>query len=105
MRRRFESWRDLLAGLLLAGALGAVSGCGPRMVVARGAPPAEQIENPGPPPHARAVWIPGHWAWRRGHYAWVGGHWEKKPRGNAWVPGHWRETPRGWEWVEGHWRR
>ena len=28
-----------------------------------------------PPPRRGYVWVPGHWAWRRGRYVWVRGGW------------------------------
>ena len=49
-------------------------------------PPPEKVVVVPARPYPNAVWVPGHWVWRR----W-GRHWE-------WVPGHWKFR-RGGRWV------
>lgn len=80
-------------------------GCTRRVVVVHTAPPPPRAEVKPAPPYPNAVWIPGHWKWKRGRYVWVPGHWAKPRRGYVWVPGHWEKRPRGWVWVPGHWKR
>ncbi|MBD3334405.1 MAG: hypothetical protein GF355_02720 [Candidatus Eisenbacteria bacterium] len=41
-------------------------------------PPPAKVEVRPARPHARAVWVPGHWKWRG------------RARGYVWVPGHWK---------------
>lgn len=83
------------------------SGCASRVVYVHKGPPPLKVEVKSPPPHPRAVWIPGHWGWNKHsyRYVWVPGHWEIKPKGKVWVSGYWKQTPRGWVWVRGHWRK
>ncbi len=45
----------------------------------RPAPPPLRVEVRAPRPHAKAVWVPGHWRWkgrRRGRHVWIPGHWK-----------------------------
>jgi predicted small lipoprotein YifL len=41
-------------------------------------PPSKVIIKPDTPP--KAVWVKGHWKYKRGHLIWVPGHWRKVPR-------------------------
>jgi hypothetical protein len=69
------------------------------------------VEAPPPPhpvkvrpaiPFATAVWIDGHYAYRRGRYVWVPGGYVRAPHPRAhWVPGRWKKHRRGWKWNEG----
>jgi hypothetical protein len=47
-------------------------------------PPEEMVV--APPPRPGAVWVRGHWVWRRWHhrYVWVPGHWKVRRHG-VWV--------------------
>jgi len=87
----------------LIGIITLLSGCAPAVIAVR--PPEPRVEVYGTPPYADAVWVPGYWAHRRGHWDWVPGHWASPPRPRSvWVPGHWEERRRGWVWVPGHWQ-
>jgi hypothetical protein len=79
------------------------TGCAPKAVYVKPAPPHAKREVVPPRPNGRAVWMNGHWEWAGRHYVWVAGHWELRPKGSAWVPGHWRRTPHGWKWARGRW--
>ena len=58
-----------------------------------------------PPPNPAYVWVPGHWAWRRGGYVWVPGHYAVPAQpGYVWVAPHWAPRGGGWVWVQGRWR-
>ncbi|MCC7142806.1 MAG: YXWGXW repeat-containing protein [Candidatus Eisenbacteria bacterium] len=116
-RHRFPFRRLVSRAMLAAVATALCSFAPPAMITAGGAgctrtvyvqtdPPTEaQTETIPPSPGPKAVWIPGHWDWQRGHWAWRPGHWDLNPGGRDWVPGHWDRTRRGWRWVPGHWRR
>jgi hypothetical protein len=52
-------------------------------VYTRPAAPPVKVEIRPKRPHARAVWVPGHWKWSR---------WKRR---HVWVPGHWRVKKRG----------
>ena len=82
-----------------------MNSCASRVVYVRVAPPPPRREVRPPRPHARAVWIAGHWRWNGRRYVWVAGYWELRPKGRIWVPGHWKRTPRGYVWVPGHWKK
>ncbi|MBU1700656.1 MAG: YXWGXW repeat-containing protein [Candidatus Eisenbacteria bacterium] len=41
-------------------------------------PPPPKIEIRPARPHARAVWVAGHWQWKG------------KRNGHVWIPGHWK---------------
>jgi hypothetical protein len=64
--------------------LGAVAafGCGALNLGCASAPPPPppKVEVRPPRPHARAVWVPGHWKWkgRRAGHVWIPGHWKVK---------------------------
>ncbi len=75
------------------------------VIVIKTPPPAVKVEFKPVKPFRQAIWIPGHWTWKRGHYVWVSGYWVKARHGYVWVPGHWVKRHRGWVWVRGHWRR
>ena len=51
------------------------TGC---VYVVKPAPPARKVEIMPTKPHPKAVWVPGHWKWKR------------RARRYIWVPGHWR---------------
>jgi WXXGXW repeat (2 copies) len=71
------------------------------------APPADQVDDPGPPPSPEHVWVTGHWHWEGGRWAWIHGHWAGHRVGFAWVPGHWQphHHKHVFVWVRGHWAR
>ena len=88
----------ILAALLVETGIGCAT-------YVRVAPPPPKTEVKPSKPFPNAVWIDGHWKYKRGHWVWVPGHWAKRPRSGAvWVSGHWVKTPRGWKWVPGHWK-
>lgn len=67
-------------------------------------PPPPRREGPrGRPPRPDALWQPGHWVWRRGHYDWVPGHWVSHRQG-AWREGRWEERRGRRVWVKPGWR-
>ncbi|RMF60706.1 MAG: hypothetical protein D6748_03505 [Calditrichaeota bacterium] len=74
-------------------------------IIIKTPPPAIKVEIRPFKPFPNAVWIPGHWSWKRGHYVWVKGHWVKQRKGFVWVRGHWVRRHGGWVWIPGHWKR
>ena len=62
----------IAAGTILAAMMLSVAGC-----AGRTPPPPLRVEVRPARPHARAVWVPGHWKWvnRKVGYRWVPGHW------------------------------
>jgi hypothetical protein len=79
--------------------------CAARPVYIKNPPPVVKVDKKPAKPFPNALWIDGHWAWKRGKYVWISGHWVKPRPGYVWVPGHWVNQPRGWVWVAGHWKR
>jgi len=79
--------------------------CASRTVYVRTPPPKVIVEVRPTPPVRGAIWVAGHWEWRRGKYVWVKGRWVKPRPGYVWVPGRWVRKHRGWVWVPGHWKR
>ena len=79
----------LFVGVLMSGCIVAE----PPPPVVAGPPPAApppQVEVAPPPPGPAYVWVPGHWAWRRGGYVWVPGHYAVPAQpGYVWVAPHW----------------
>lgn len=57
-----------------------MSGCAEKVVIVRDrpAPPPPRVEVVTIAPAPKAVWVPGHWVWRRGAYVWVPGHWRRR---------------------------
>ncbi len=75
-------------------------------VVVQVRPPAPRVVVVKPAkPHHHAIWVPGHWEWRKNKYVWKNGYWVKPRKGYVYVPGHWAERDRGWVWIPGHWKR
>ena len=84
------------------------------------APPADQVEAPGPVPAGQA-WNKGYWRWENKKYDWVKGHFayqlvEKEPPAlrvevpgrppsihHTWLKGNWRWDGKAWDWNGGHW--
>lgn len=101
-----------LASVLSLGAMGA-TGCTvnerTRVVeadeVESEQPPADQAENPPPPPSTDYTWANGHWEKHNHAWRWVAGHWQQNRSGYAWVDGHWDKRRGGWVWVKGRWNR
>lgn len=59
----------------------------------------------GASPYRGAVWIGPEWAWRGGRYVHTAGYWARPVRAGAvWVPGHWKYKRRGYVWIPGRWR-
>lgn len=54
-------------------------------------------------PFPRAVWVSGHYQFKRGRYVWVDGHWIKPRRGYVYVQPRWGHTQRGYLYTPGHW--
>lgn len=63
----------ILGGLLAFGLGGWAMGC-----ATAPPPPPPKIEIRPARPHARAVWVAGHWQWKG------------KRNGHVWIPGHWK---------------
>ncbi|HET7341865.1 MAG TPA: hypothetical protein VFL90_10405 [Methylomirabilota bacterium] len=101
--------RHLVHRAIMAGCLGLLlSGCvvaEPAVVASPPPPPPVRVEAVPVAPGPAYVWVPGHWAWRRGAYVWVAGHYAVPAQpGYVWVAPHWAPRPGGYVWVEGHWR-
>jgi len=71
-----------ILGLLVVAVIAGTIGCAP---VPPPVPPPPVVVVPARP-YADAVWVPGHYKWRRWEhrYQWVAGHWKVR-RGHAWV--------------------
>jgi len=77
----------------------------PGVVYVRTAPPVAQIEVVGTAPGPDFIWIRGYHRWDGGAYVWVPGRWVPRPHARAvWVDGHWIHHHNGWYWQDGHWR-
>ncbi len=91
----------LLAGVVLAGTLGAP------LAMAQGypPPPPPRYERIPPPPGGAYTWRPGYWNWNGRQYAWVGGGYVVRRQGyHAWAPGAWGHGPDGRPvWRPAHW--
>lgn len=93
--------KNLLIILLLLGLSPAIT-CA--QVFVRVAPPPIIVERPAPPPGPRYVWIAGYHRWNGTRYVWVPGHYVMPPRhGVVWVPAHWAPRKGGWVFVAGRW--
>ena len=91
----------LIGGLLLTAACPPPHG----RIFVRVAPPVQIVEVEGNAPGPEYVWIRGYHRWDGQAYVWVSGRWERRPHARAvWVEGHWVKHRRGWYWEEGHWR-
>ncbi len=91
----------LVVGVLLAGCI--VSE--PVVVRTPPPPPVVRVEPVPLQPGPAYVWVPGHWAWRRGGYVWLPGYWAVPAAPNyVWEPGHWAPGGGGYVWIEGRWR-
>ena len=97
--------RSILWVILFVILSGFSTQCASRVVYVKTPPPPVRVEVRPVSPYKTAVWIPGHWQWKRGRYVWVPGHWKQARAGYVWVPGHWSKRARGWVWVSGHWKR
>jgi hypothetical protein len=96
-------FKKSFAGLLIAGALSFSPAFAE--VVVRIRPPHVVVENRGPRPGPRHVWVSGYHRWDGNAYAWNGGRWEEPPPGHrVWVAHRWVHRGDGWVMVEGHWR-
>ncbi len=85
---------------------GAANACAGRVVYVTKAPPARKVIITKPArPHVKAVWVKGHWVWKRNRYVWVKGQWKKHKPGYRWIDGHWKKAPRGWIWIKGRWAK
>ena len=94
--------KTVLVASLLIGFTGAADAA---KIVIKTPPPVVKVEVKPVKPFHKAVWIPGHWTWKRGKYVWVKGRWAKPHRGYVWVSGYWVKRPGGWVWIRGHWKR
>ncbi|MFQ5708581.1 MAG: YXWGXW repeat-containing protein [bacterium] len=101
-----------LRNLIVLGALSALflipslSTAKTRVYIRFGPPPLKAVRVIKPPrPYRGAVWVSGHWAFRKGRYVWVNGYYVKARPGHVYVRGHWKKTPRGYYYVPGHWAR
>ena len=55
-----------------------ITGCARRVVVYEKPPaPPPKVEVRPARPYRGAVWVPGHWKWRKGRYIWISGHWRR----------------------------
>jgi len=69
------------------------------------APPEPRIEEPGPRPSPRQVWVPGYWHWQKGRYRWAQGQWLQIRPGRRWVPTFWHHSAKGWRFHPGFWEK
>jgi len=76
-----------------------------RPVYVKKTPPARKVVVKPAKPHHNAIWVKGHWSWKKDSYKWVGGHWLKSKPGYIWVDGHWKKTKHGWIRIAGHWKK
>ena len=67
-------------------------------------PPAPVYERV-PAPRLGYVWAPGHYEYRRGHYAWTGGRWMTARPGYAYRAPQWVERNGRWHYSQGRWDR
>ena len=77
----------------------------PNAVVAQPSPPPPpQVEVKPAQPNVTFIWIPGAWEWR-GRWVWVHGYWGVPPHpGAVWIGGHWRYRRHGYVWIGGRWQ-
>ncbi|MCO4764521.1 MAG: hypothetical protein KC502_23630, partial [Myxococcales bacterium] len=97
----------------------------------KSAPPAMRLEDPGPLPSQRAVWVTGFWQWTGFEWVWLSGWW-KVPEvdvksqmtalaptappppqveavtlppcaGAVWLTGYWVYRAQHWVWLPGRW--
>lgn len=95
--KRFLAAIFLVLAMFPAGALA--------QVVIRVGPPPAIVERPGPPRGPRYVWAPGFQQWNGHRYVWVPGRYVMRPRrGAVWVPAHYAPRRGGYVFVAGHWR-
>lgn len=92
----------LLSGFLMAFSSTAQAG---KVIVIKKRPPAVKVEVKTHRPFKNAVWVKGHWQWKKGNFVWTKGKWIKPRNGFVWVPAHWKSVKNGHKWVPGHWKR
>jgi hypothetical protein len=103
MKHQLLGRRLIIVFLTLSGLFSCASG---NVVVVRKAPPAQRMIVVKPhKPHNAAIWVDGHWIWKKDRYVWVDGYWVKARRGYVYIPGRWVKRKNGWIWIEGHWRK
>ncbi|MBI2894377.1 MAG: YXWGXW repeat-containing protein [Deltaproteobacteria bacterium] len=111
--------RNLVVGLLVAGAAFVASGCvirararpvgvyyttGSEVYVSQPMPPPRVEVVPVAAPYAGAVWVNGHWQWTGHGWVWAGGTWQRPHRpGYVWIGP--RYVVRGGRhvYVRGYW--
>jgi hypothetical protein len=75
-----------------------------RVVYVRSVPPPEAAEVVAVSPSPNTFYARGHWEWDGSHYVWRPSRYIHRPHARAvWVEGHWQSSPRGWFWEPGHW--
>lgn len=90
--------------LLCLAFLPALSFAAVDVAVRIGPPPPRRVVV-GVAPHPGYVWTDGYWRWDGAQYVWVPGVWMRPPHARArWVPAHWAHRRRGYVFVGGHWR-
>jgi hypothetical protein len=98
----------LIASLLSAGAIGAVSLPLPSAaavdISVNIAPPAPRYEVV-PGPRAGYVWVPGHWQWNGRRYYWTAGFWERGRPGYAFHRPEWVQRDGRWHYEARRWDR
>ena len=98
--------QNIKKGLLILG-LALVSGVysSSAQIVVKIRPDRPHYERPVAP-SPRHVFVEEEWTPRGDRYEFSGGRWVEPPHAHAvWVPGHWKDTPNGSVWRPGHWRR
>jgi hypothetical protein len=80
--KRSAHLKLILSGLAIAAFLSAGLEC----AGTRPPPPSEPVIVVPAQPHPQAVWVQGHYVWKRWQRSWV------------WVPGHW-QIKQGRHWV------
>jgi hypothetical protein len=99
-----------LRNWVILGALTAVflipmkSEAGVKVYVRFGPPRLKAVKVVKPAkPYRHAVWVAGHWQFKKGRYVYLNGYWVKPRRGYVYVQARWIKTPRGYCFVPGHW--
>lgn len=98
--------KSILKIAILAGFVWMLSGnASAATIVVKTSPPALKVVVKPKAIYAKAVWIPGRWAWHKGEYVWVDGYWVRHRPGHVYVPGRWVQQSGGWVWINGHWKK
>lgn len=96
--------RKIMAGGLVALAVGTLPGPAAAQVYVEVAPPPPRVEHV-PPPRRGHVWVAGHWEWRPHGYRWVPGLWMAERPGYRYHGPEWIARDGRWYMERGRWER